>query len=517
MQKYQPVAATSLVAFLFVLSLGSLYPYYRSIHLINVPPIFPITIGVAIGGTIKIIEAFPMILAPGQYARYLSLFAYGLDVAIANSSSGFPVLPIPKTGMSFQNLLLLITCVFAFTGLVNIAAPGLMNNQREQIRIGEDVARLPDNLVYSPTLVNSPPPMSTTSTWLPQSQQSWDISSLTKSMGNLLILGQSGSGKGMLLAHMLREVKRVHNARIIFIDPKADPKELGYFDGIVDVLHRGDIESMSIPDAVAFVKAGLKICADEKLNIRAAEANGQIPQRVLFVWDECVMIGSKLSIAKEKCFEDALVGLVSGGNSSGRSTWLVAQGTTLAKLGLDSTVALQFTKVIIARSEDLDRIRGWVGTTIMTGVKIDDAIEPINKSSVGRAIYSGLDSSWHPMEQLENYSGYDRDKRQYTPNTAANTRNTANTANTNTYSQHNPNTDTNSQHTSNTLNTAVLSYFQSCKVHSPKTLRDIETATSLRKFDRADIERGLSALYISGQITLVADGEWVSTDWGNLN
>ena len=187
----------------------------------------------------------------------------------------------------------------------------------------------------------------------------------------------------------------------------------------------------------------------------------------------------------------------------GRSTWLVAQGTTLSKLGLDSTVALQFTKVIIARLEDLDRIRGWVGTTIMTGVKIDDAIEPINKSSVGRAIYSGLDSSWHPMERLENYSGYDRDNRQFSPNTP----NYANTPNTNTYSQHNPNT-------ANIVNTAVLSYFQGCKVRTPKTLRDIETATSLRKYDRAAIAEGLESLRGGGQIACIGDG-WVCVEWGH--
>ena len=148
---------------------------------------------------------------------------------------------------------------------------------------------------------------------------------------------------------------------------------------------------------------------------------------------------------------------------------------------------LQFTKVIIARLEDLDRIRGWVGTTIMTGVKIDDAIKPINKSSVGRAIYSGLDSSWHPMERLENYSGYDRDKRLYMPTAATGT-----TA---------------------TIERDILKYFEGC-TRSPKSMRDFKTSRTLREYQAEDIQKGLDNLQSSGVVACGENG-YLLQEWLN--
>ena len=69
-------------------------------------------------------------------------------------------------------------------------------------------------------------------TWNPFAKSEIDIVKEAGSqIKNLFIVGLGGSGKGMLLACLLREVKRNHPDRKIFlINGKDDPKEYGYFD-----------------------------------------------------------------------------------------------------------------------------------------------------------------------------------------------------------------------------------------------------------------------------------------------
>lgn len=59
---------------------------------------------------------------------------------------------------------------------------------------------------------------------------------MTDRISNLFIVGLGGSGKGVLVANAHREVKRSHpDKKILLINAKDDPKERGYFDGVVDV------------------------------------------------------------------------------------------------------------------------------------------------------------------------------------------------------------------------------------------------------------------------------------------
>ena len=93
--------------------------------------------------------------------------------------------------------------------------------------------------VQQPLMVPSSAPLVNTQVevWNPERDNEVDIvREMTDHISNYFVVGIGGSGKGMLLANALREVKRKHpDKKIFLVNGKVDPKESGYFDGIVDV------------------------------------------------------------------------------------------------------------------------------------------------------------------------------------------------------------------------------------------------------------------------------------------
>ncbi len=93
---------------------------------------------------------------------------------------------------------------------------------------------------------------STVDTYDPYFNSRIDIlTEMTDRITNLFIVGLGNSGKGILISNALREIKKLYpNKKIFLINGKDEPKEYGYFKGIVDVEKRLHCETAK-PQTVA--------------------------------------------------------------------------------------------------------------------------------------------------------------------------------------------------------------------------------------------------------------------------
>jgi hypothetical protein len=73
------------------------------------------------------------------------------------------------------------------------------------------------------------------------------------------------------------------------------------------------------------------------------------------------------------------------------------------------------TSIVIAFEENIGALAQWKSAKIFKNLSLDEVSELIEKSTTGRAIYYGKTGRWYIMPELKNYSGYDRDKREYLP------------------------------------------------------------------------------------------------------
>jgi hypothetical protein len=234
------------------------------------------------------------------------------------------------------------------------------------------------------------------------------ISEIIDPLSNLFIVGLGGSGKDMLLSNALREVKRLYpNKKIFIINGKDDPKERGYFDGIVDknnhkVLHCETAK----PQTVA---AWFEACVIEFDQFAAAN-NG-----ALLVIDEGTIIGSRLKAAKSTALGDKLIGISSCGGSSGKNIWFLAQTPYVGANGSDKSAIGQLTPIVIVNKSNLAVLEAWKQASLFKRFDTDEIAELIEQSECERAVYFGKTAQWYSMPSLTNYSGYNRDKGEYLP------------------------------------------------------------------------------------------------------
>jgi hypothetical protein len=232
------------------------------------------------------------------------------------------------------------------------------------------------------------------------------IPEMTERITNLFIVGLGGSGKGMLLANALREVKRSHPTKKIFlVNGKDDPKERGYFDGIVDIHKALHCESAK-PQTVA---AWFESCIDEYDQF-AVINNG-----ALLVIDEGTIIGARLKTAKCTLLADKLIGITSCGGSSGKNIWFVAQTPYVGANGSDLSGISQLTPIAIVSKNNLAVLDTWKSARLFKKFDSDEIAELVQQSECDRAVYFGKTAEWYSMPELTNYSGYNRDKREYLP------------------------------------------------------------------------------------------------------
>lgn len=235
--------------------------------------------------------------------------------------------------------------------------------------------------------------------------QQVDIPKLVlKKMYSYALMGPSGSGKGMLLSNILRLIKVMHpGIHIFLLDPKDDPKERGYWEGVVDTWYRCDFNSLRTQAKRDFID-------------QAIDQYHAIEGPKLLIFDEATnLFGFMKNCAKDLLAETKsfLSGIASSGNSRNNYVWLLGHSGNLGDYGISGGEMSCFRKIYIAPMSNLEAIKQLGNTTFAGGKFGDEGMDYIKSvakaSDVDRAVYVGTIDSWVPMAKLENFSGYDRD------------------------------------------------------------------------------------------------------------
>ncbi|OKH35019.1 hypothetical protein NIES2101_38110 [Calothrix sp. HK-06] len=232
------------------------------------------------------------------------------------------------------------------------------------------------------------------------------IKEITDRIRTLLIVGVSGSGKGIIVSNAIREAKRKHpNLKVVVIDPKDDEKEIRYWKGIAD-------EFISYPCMDAKPSTVVE-WADYAFKQYQDYANQN--EQTLAVIDEGTLLGLKANLAKSTLIKDKITAYSSAGDSSGRFVWFLVQSPFVGASSLDLSTSTQMTTIAIHWEENLGALSQWKGSKILRKLSLDTVGELVDKSPVGRAIYYGKTDKWYSLQELTNHSGYNRDKREYLP------------------------------------------------------------------------------------------------------
>ena len=327
------------------------------------------------------------------------------------------------------------------------------------------------------------------------------ISEMSERINNTIVIGIPGSGKGMLIANAIREIKRKHSSLKIFvIDPKAEPKESGYYD-VCDV-----IKSFACMDAKPSTVA---VWAESAFEEYATYAQQQ--KRTLLIVDEGTMLGNKLSQAKSTLLVDKLTSYTSGGDSAGRNVWFLMQSPYVGSASLNLSTTSQMTSIVIAFSENIGAIAQWKSAKIFQQLSLDEVSNLIDSSATGRAIYYGKTGRWYMMPELNNYSGYDRDNRKYLPGFEPKDSNNEKLEDR-LAADSNQSSDIVKPEISSRAQ-LVLDYFHAAKIKEPKMLRDLKKADRLSGLDDVLLIIALTELVNAKELVFDDESAWSKSDW----
>ncbi|MBD2358744.1 hypothetical protein H6G41_29815 [Tolypothrix sp. FACHB-123] len=229
------------------------------------------------------------------------------------------------------------------------------------------------------------------------------ITAMSARIQNHLIIGQQGSGKGLIISNVLDGIKQRHtDTTIFYIDPKGDEKETGYFTGKVDVLKRAKVLEWNPSKTVEWFKATIK-------EFQA------IPGQKLLILDEATYLSSLMKNEGEgNWFKTVIMGLVSVGDSAGWNIWIVALNPNTDDIGVSGGVRSQFIPLALITSENLAPYTALISTQWLPKDKklpTEDIQQLCGQSAVKRCYYYGKFNEWLPLPKMPNFSGYDRDSR----------------------------------------------------------------------------------------------------------
>ncbi|MBD2535780.1 hypothetical protein H6G97_43085 [Nostoc flagelliforme FACHB-838] len=232
------------------------------------------------------------------------------------------------------------------------------------------------------------------------------IGHIAKKVTNMLWVGVPGSGKGITISNAIDAIKRLHpGIHIFYIDPKGDEKETGYFKGRVDTFKRAKILEMSPVEAVLWVKE----CFTEFQNISGSK---------LIILDEGTAVCSKFKNTKGEIgwLKDKIISYCSCGDSSGWHFWIVVQNPHTDDLGISGGLRSQLTSVALVHPDNVPAYNAMIATQLIPSARkitSTQVMEIAAQSPVGRAVYYGGINEWIPMPLLKNFSGYDRDTKNF--------------------------------------------------------------------------------------------------------
>ena len=229
-----------------------------------------------------------------------------------------------------------------------------------------------------------------------------------------LIVGVPGSGKGMLVSNAIRTLKAKYpDLKIFVIDPKASPKERGYWEGISDVYRAFSLKNCADPDEGAEWLLG---CMAEFTTM---------PGPKLCIFDELMTAATELELADRKYkalarLKKFIVGLVGQGDSEEEWLWAMSQSPHVKDLGTGGGVRANLRAIGLVSPKNLAAVTALTSTDLIPPPPggMDELRQIMENSPVNRAVFDGKISRWLPMPRLENHSGFDRDSRTMTRETS---------------------------------------------------------------------------------------------------
>lgn len=245
-----------------------------------------------------------------------------------------------------------------------------------------------------------------------------DIAKELADTPRLIIYGVPGTGKDYLLAHVNREAKKLHpqSETIFMVDGKDDPKETGYFQGVVDKLYRNFIDPMSAVDVYMWLRniieeydkfdagTGFKtLCINELAGINGKL--GTLPVK-----------GMPDNIKPLTWWVQKLESYASGGDSRGVRLRVASQNGHGTSIKMSNGNKSIFTPVVIVRDCEIGASEMILNADLISRDKkipSEQMLALCKESPVGRCLFHGGLNEWLPMPKMENFSGYDRDKREF--------------------------------------------------------------------------------------------------------
>lgn len=222
-----------------------------------------------------------------------------------------------------------------------------------------------------------------------------------------LIVGVPGSGKGMLVSNAVRVLKSKYPDLSIFvIDPKADPKERGYWEGISDIYKAFSLMKCSDPDEGAEWLLG---CMAQFTAIEGPK---------LCIFDELMSASTELSLANKELkalsrLKKFVVGLIGQGDSQGAWLWAMTQSPLVSDMGMSGGVRANLRAIGLVSPKNMAAVEALTSTKLIPPPPggLNELRQLMDASPVNRAVFDGKLARWLPMPKLENYSGFDRDNR----------------------------------------------------------------------------------------------------------
>lgn len=242
-------------------------------------------------------------------------------------------------------------------------------------------------------------------TYNPQDGSKIDIvAEMTDRIQNIFGVGQGGSGKGMLLANACRAVRTKHpDKKIFLINGKDDPKEHGYFEGVIDVEKRLHCETAKPATVAAWFESAIN-----DYDQFASQNNG-----ALLIIDEGTIIGDRLAKARSTAMIDKIVGITSCGGSMGKNIWIFAQTPFAGGSGMNLTALSQMVSIVLVRGDAVGVLEQWKRSSIFRKFDSSEVQQLATESECDRAVYWGGNAKWYSMPKLTNYSAFNRDTRTY--------------------------------------------------------------------------------------------------------
>lgn len=225
------------------------------------------------------------------------------------------------------------------------------------------------------------------------------VDTLTNRLCSALVCGVPGAGKGMVVSNALRVVREAYpDVTITVVDPKADPKERGYWDAA----HHVHAQPLGLDSAKT--SAWVRAILDEFLGA---------PSPKLLVLDELSALHNVLDKPTKGTIATFLNLVINQGDSNQTWVWAITQTAFVQDLPFNSGTRANLISLGIIAPHNRNAVQALMGARgFLTPPKggEQELNELMGRSPVKRAFFDGSVSGWFPMPQLENHSGHDRDK-----------------------------------------------------------------------------------------------------------